>query len=862
MAGLFGDYVAFKAGAYADPSGVGVLSNVAFWTNIAVGAAQTVAACTAALVLPPATVIAGAISTYLSAAAAMDECQDVFRKEDEKIATSHPITSVDPNDKVGSSGSGVEHWISSQEFVKYTLFFENLETATAPAQEVVIGDKINLERLDASTFGFGPIAFGNRLITPPQGLKDFTTDVDLRPEKNILVRINAHLNMGTGTITWSFVSLDPATGQPIDDPLLGFLPPNVNAPEGEGQVNYMVKPRQSLATGTQIGGPAVIVFDTNDPVFTPSWMNTMDNSSPESQVASLSPTQSQVRFPVAWSGSDGESGVQSYTVLVSDNGGPFVPWVEYTSALADSFDGQYGHTYRFYSIARDLAGNIEDTPPTPDVTTRVTAPFVANAGQDTTAECSSSAGAEVTLDGSGSTDPDNDSLTFTWREEGNVIAGPTANPTVEVALGFGEHIVELTVDDGQGGIDTDEVVIRVVDTTAPTVVALLIPQVGTDEGVYRVRCNVSDVCDSTPQLLHLDINSISVSDGQLVTLRAGDEFKYRTVNGMLEMQGNRLILRCTAQDASENIGIGQTTPVVTARGKGFWAHQFRSSSSAQFDGDVLSSETEDGVTYFRTMPKGADRGHSVADSVHEPTQNLIAYLNTIRNEFEAFDWLIDERVGEDNYERISNNVSALLAATGKSMRLKAECHVLALLLDLAANRLARNTVVSPDDLLLDALDYLLPVLTDSSASKNDLERVKDIADAISNGELLADADLIPGDSLPGLLVTGERVSEIEKKPTSAPLPREFAVSQSYPNPFNPMATITYALPTEGKVTIEIYDIVGRKVVTLLDATEQAGYHSVVWYGEDTTGNSVASGVYFCRVQFGNKADVKKMILLR
>jgi hypothetical protein len=94
------------------------------------------------------------------------------------------------------------------------------------------------------------------------------------------------------------------------------------------------------------------------------------------------------------------------------------------------------------------------------------------------------------------------------------------------------------------------------------------------------------------------------------------------------------------------------------------------------------------------------------------------------------------------------------------------------------------------------------------------------------------------------------------------LPKKFAVSQSYPNPFNPMATINYALPTDGQVTIEIYDIVGRKVITLLDVTEPAGYHSVTWYGKDSAGTLVASGVYFCRVQFGNKADVKKMILLK
>jgi hypothetical protein len=94
------------------------------------------------------------------------------------------------------------------------------------------------------------------------------------------------------------------------------------------------------------------------------------------------------------------------------------------------------------------------------------------------------------------------------------------------------------------------------------------------------------------------------------------------------------------------------------------------------------------------------------------------------------------------------------------------------------------------------------------------------------------------------------------------VPKDFTVRPTYPNPFNPMTTISYGLPAEGRITIEIYDIVGRKVVTLLDAVEQPGYSSVNWYGKDEGGTIVASGVYFCRVQFGNKADIKKMILLK
>ena len=105
-------------------------------------------------------------------------------------------------------------------------------------------------------------------------------------------------------------------------------------------------------------------------------------------------------------------------------------------------------------------------------------------------------------------------------------------------------------------------------------------------------------------------------------------------------------------------------------------------------------------------------------------------------------------------------------------------------------------------------------------------------------------------------LSGEAAGELSA------VPKKFVVNQSYPNPFNPMTTINYGLPVDGKVTIEIYDIVGRKIVTLLDATETAGYHSVIWYGKDSAGTVVASGVYFCRVQFADKADVKKLLMLK
>ncbi len=89
------------------------------------------------------------------------------------------------------------------------------------------------------------------------------------------------------------------------------------------------------------------------------------------------------------------------------------------------------------------------------------------------------------------------------------------------------------------------------------------------------------------------------------------------------------------------------------------------------------------------------------------------------------------------------------------------------------------------------------------------------------------------------------------------LPAEFSLDQNYPNPFNATTTIQYSLREESNVTIEIYDIMGRKVETLVAGEQPAGYHQVAW---DASNHS--SGMYFFRIQAGDYAETRKMVLLK
>ena len=94
------------------------------------------------------------------------------------------------------------------------------------------------------------------------------------------------------------------------------------------------------------------------------------------------------------------------------------------------------------------------------------------------------------------------------------------------------------------------------------------------------------------------------------------------------------------------------------------------------------------------------------------------------------------------------------------------------------------------------------------------------------------------------------------------VPLSSALSQNYPNPFNPETNIRYSLKNSGHVTIEIFNIQGQKVKTLLNRSEVGGDHVVVWDGISDDGAAVSSGVYFYKMQADGTNTTKKMLLLK
>jgi hypothetical protein len=88
------------------------------------------------------------------------------------------------------------------------------------------------------------------------------------------------------------------------------------------------------------------------------------------------------------------------------------------------------------------------------------------------------------------------------------------------------------------------------------------------------------------------------------------------------------------------------------------------------------------------------------------------------------------------------------------------------------------------------------------------------------------------------------------------------LGQNSPNPFNPSTRITFGLKDAAIVSLRIYDVAGRLVRVLVAGSRPAGNYSELWNGKDSRGTSVASGIYFCRLDAGPFTQTRKMILLR
>jgi len=112
-----------------------------------------------------------------------------------------------------------------------------------------------------------------------------------------------------------------------------------------------------------------------------------------------------------------------------------------------------------------------------------------------------------------------------------------------------------------------------------------------------------------------------------------------------------------------------------------------------------------------------------------------------------------------------------------------------------------------------------------------------------------------------ILIDSEIATSVEENNNTI-IPKQFVLWQNYPNPFNPSTTIKYNLVKEEKVGLSIYNLLGQKVVDLVNAHQSAGIYSIIWDGKDAFDQEVASGIYIYRIKTGSFVQTKKMAFVQ
>lgn len=265
----------------------------------------------------------------------------------------------DPNDMVGyTAESGSKYIKKDFTDIGYTIRFENAPAlATAAAHRIVVTDTIDGAVHDLSTFTPTSIKIGD-VIVELDGKKEFVQTIDLRPRINVIAQVTMEYSSSTGIAKWTIESLDPMTMEPTEDAMDGVLPVNSNG-EGEGELAYDIRLKSGLAHGTEIRNRATIVFDMENAITTPDWVNVVDNQLPSSTVVEAYAINDSI-VGIEMQGEDDGAGIWKYDLYCEE--GTSGTWRKVAEVPNDSvyeFKSVAGINYGFCVIATDSAGNVE-----------------------------------------------------------------------------------------------------------------------------------------------------------------------------------------------------------------------------------------------------------------------------------------------------------------------------------------------------------------------------------------------------------------------------------------------------------------------------------------------------------------------
>lgn len=288
-------------------------------------------------------------------------------KEDEAESTEQ--RSYDPNELLGPAGYDTLRWVSINDVLNYTIFFENdPDFATAPAQAVDVRFRLP-ERQMTNSFVIGEYGFANQAFKEGIGGSFCRTRLDLRDSMNLYVDVLAGLDIEKMDAFWKFSSIDPVSGYAIYEADRGLLPVNDTTHVGEGFVTFSLRPAVTMQTGDTLSLMAKILFDQNDTIPTNRWCNRIDAGAPTSQIFAQQDEQNPLLYHLSFVAQDdnGGCGVKHIILYAADYLGVWQEVGTYPADTTLDYVIEQGMVCPLMAVAEDHVGNREAFKEQPDV---------------------------------------------------------------------------------------------------------------------------------------------------------------------------------------------------------------------------------------------------------------------------------------------------------------------------------------------------------------------------------------------------------------------------------------------------------------------------------------------------------------
>ncbi|MBI5216774.1 MAG: carboxypeptidase regulatory-like domain-containing protein [Ignavibacteriae bacterium] len=339
-------------------------------------------------------------------------------------------------------------------------------------------------------------------------------------------------------------------------------------------------------------------------------------------------------------------------------------------------------------------------------------------------------------------------------------------------------------------------------------------------GTSAIEGTVSSNCSTQNQdLLGVPVDVFDVATGALsasTTTNANGYYSFDEMNageylvsvhtplGYSTLSSEIPVSLPCGDEATVNFELSCSNASGSPRGIGFWKHQFAVATgekgAAQIDGATLCNSLDIIQEHFNEHPLNA----------------VVVYAPP------SSSGCTDKLLAGKSVMNLKGSVSKIS---------QARQHLFAFLLNVASGFIHQASVISADGATVaQAITYCDNLIDNSGGN---YEIAKNIAETINEGGTVA-AGIIPLSTPDVRYKTG--VEELK------PLPTQFILEQNYPNPFNPSTVINYQLPMESRVTLQVYDVLGKEVATLVEGVQAGGFRSVEFHSD-----GLPSGLYFYKL---------------